>query len=346
MATVTCGYNAAGDALDWTTIPLAITNANANDTIDCYYGDNALGRRHAIGVQNIPKNLTIRGMLGNQECCFADATRDIFNVTTASVTVILENLTIQVGGSSDEAFFCGAAGITLTMNRCRIIGGTYGIAGNNGYTATVNMCEFIWQYVASVRANNAGDVVTINNCAFLWPLTAITRVAGTINCYNSVFACLTPTSGTVGGSNNATIRGTAPGTGVVTLLAVDMKTLYFGAGTYGACSLRPTSADCALVGAGTDRSLTTDIDGETIDQSASADVGPYSWAALSSETPDYPDAGNVTEDDTTNGVTGTYHEATEAEVEAGVTFGEDSGLTGTLEAGGGGSSFGMSGMIG
>jgi len=297
MATVTCGYNAAGDALDRTTIALAITNANANDTIDCYYGDNALGRRHAIGVQNIPKNLTIRGMLGNQECCFADATRDIFNVTTASVTVILENLTIQAG-TNDEGFFCGAAGITLTMNRCRIIGGTYGIAGNNGYTATVNMCEFIWQYVASVRANNAGDVVTINNCAFLWPLTAITRVAGTINCYNSVFACLTPTSGTVGGSNNATIRGTAPGTGVVTLLAVDMKTLYFGAGTYGACSLRPTSADCALVGAGTDRSLTTDIDGETIDQSASADVGPYSWAALSQD------------------------------------------------SGGGGSSFGMSGMIG
>jgi hypothetical protein len=50
---------------------------------------------------------------------------------------------------------------------------------------------------------------------------------------------------------------------------------------------------------------------------------------------DFPDPGNVTEDDTTNGVTGTYHEATEAEVQSGVHFGASSALTGSYVGGGG-----------
>ena len=58
-------------------------------------------------------------------------------------------------------------------------------------------------------------------------------------------------------------------------------------------------------------------------------------------TPDYPDVGNVTEDDTVGGATGTYHEATEAEVQSGVHFGASSALTGTYGGGGsgGGASF-------
>ncbi len=51
---------------------------------------------------------------------------------------------------------------------------------------------------------------------------------------------------------------------------------------------------------------------------------------------DFPDVGNVTEDDTVNGVAGTYHEATEAEVQNGVTFGADEELTGSYVGGGGG----------
>jgi hypothetical protein len=52
--------------------------------------------------------------------------------------------------------------------------------------------------------------------------------------------------------------------------------------------------------------------------------------------PDFPAVGNVTEDDTVNLVTGTYHEATEAEVESGVHFGAGSALTGSYAGGGGG----------
>ena len=52
-------------------------------------------------------------------------------------------------------------------------------------------------------------------------------------------------------------------------------------------------------------------------------------------TPDFPDVGNVTEDDTVNGSQGTYHEATEAEVQQGVTFGASSALTGTYVGSGG-----------
>jgi len=51
---------------------------------------------------------------------------------------------------------------------------------------------------------------------------------------------------------------------------------------------------------------------------------------------DLPIAGNVTEDDTVAGVTGVYHEATEAEVQSGVAFGANSALTGTYAGGGGG----------
>lgn len=51
---------------------------------------------------------------------------------------------------------------------------------------------------------------------------------------------------------------------------------------------------------------------------------------------DIPDAGNVTEDDTVAGVTGSYHEAAENEVKSGTTFGAASALTGTYSGGGGG----------
>ncbi len=41
---------------------------------------------------------------------------------------------------------------------------------------------------------------------------------------------------------------------------------------------------------------------------------------------DYPDVGNVTQDDTTNGATGTYHETLVTEVQSGVTFGASQAL--------------------
>ena len=54
---------------------------------------------------------------------------------------------------------------------------------------------------------------------------------------------------------------------------------------------------------------------------------------------DYPAIGNVTEDDTSDGETGTYHEATEAEVQDTVQFGEDgTEYTGSYAGGGGGGS--------
>ena len=61
---------------------------------------------------------------------------------------------------------------------------------------------------------------------------------------------------------------------------------------------------------------------------------------------DFPGVGNVTEDDTVNGATGTYHEATEAEVQSGVTFGALSALTGTYVGGGGGGLIRHPGMNG
>jgi len=55
-----------------------------------------------------------------------------------------------------------------------------------------------------------------------------------------------------------------------------------------------------------------------------------------SGTPDYPDVGNVTEDDTVNGIQGTYHEPTVAEVQDGVMFGASSALGGTYAGASGG----------
>lgn len=59
---------------------------------------------------------------------------------------------------------------------------------------------------------------------------------------------------------------------------------------------------------------------------------PEMWIILSAlgdiAVPDFPAVGNVTEDDTVNGATGTYHEATVAEVQDGVMFGAASALEG------------------
>lgn len=94
--------------------------------------------------------------------------------------------------------------------------------------------------------------------------------------------------------------------------------------------------------AGTLSNQATDIWGTT-QQGANWDVGFQELKTnryqkepnMIPGTHDIPDIGNVTEDDTSDGATGTYHEATTAEVQSGVTFGANSGLTGTYTAGGG-----------
>jgi hypothetical protein len=68
-----------------------------------------------------------------------------------------------------------------------------------------------------------------------------------------------------------------------------------------------------------------------LSRTASSDRGATKlWSS------DYPLPENVTEDDTVQGVTGTYHEATVAEVQDGVMFGAASALEGTYAGGGGG----------
>lgn len=61
---------------------------------------------------------------------------------------------------------------------------------------------------------------------------------------------------------------------------------------------------------------------------------------------DFPAAGNVTEDDTVDGVTGTYHEAEVGEVQDGVMFGAASALEGEYVGGGGGGLLAHPGMNG
>jgi len=78
------------------------------------------------------------------------------------------------------------------------------------------------------------------------------------------------------------------------------------------------------------------------------EAGSHAWTDDATKRPgillvvsqiDLPAAGNVTEDDTVGGAAGTYHEATEAEVQSGVEFGAASALTGTyVGVGGGGNS--------
>jgi hypothetical protein len=82
---------------------------------------------------------------------------------------------------------------------------------------------------------------------------------------------------------------------------------------------------------------TTDITAGTITWTAVTDKLAYFGMLLDSiPAPDFPEVGNVTEDDTVNGATGTYHEATVAEVQDGVFFGAASALEGTYAGGGGG----------
>jgi hypothetical protein len=64
----------------------------------------------------------------------------------------------------------------------------------------------------------------------------------------------------------------------------------------------------------------------------------YRWIGAIQPQPDFPAAGNVTEDDTVDGATGTFAVPTEAQVESGVGFGAGgTEFTGTFEGGGGAS---------
>jgi hypothetical protein len=70
------------------------------------------------------------------------------------------------------------------------------------------------------------------------------------------------------------------------------------------------------------------------DSPAAAAATGYAYSMGSNEpdssgAADFPDVGNVLESDTVNGVPGTYHPATVAEVASGVTFGPASAYTGT-----------------
>jgi hypothetical protein len=71
---------------------------------------------------------------------------------------------------------------------------------------------------------------------------------------------------------------------------------------------------------------------------AGAGMMPYKDIGAYQHVPDFPAVGNVTEDDTVNGATGTFAVPTEAQVESGVGFGAGgTEFEGTFEGGGGAS---------
>lgn len=293
MASYSIGYSAAGAPLDYTTIASAVAGIvldPVGDTFNLYYGDANKGTNHNSVNQDLASTLTFVGALGNQRVSIGEDNTWAFQQTTNSTTATFQNLTL-IGGSNRQNTYITGTNTTRTYERCRFLSVDVnalrlGSAGT-GAVLTFNSCEFIGT-IWSLSIQTSSATVEFNNCAVLgYGVFGIDNAIGcTMSAYNTVVVKGNNASsgscwyGTIGGSNNASDDGTAPGTGAVDLRLENTYMLMDGNGTnLQALSTRPYSDLCPLVGAGTDRSLTLDFDKQSIDQSTSANIGPYGVTA-------------------------------------------------------------------
>jgi hypothetical protein len=218
------------------------------------------------------------------------------------------------------------SGTTVTING-NVSGGTYpnyGVVNSSSGTVTVN---------GSV---NAGTSLGINN-ASTGIINAISANGGNrlgaYGIYNASTGIVNIVNAT--GGTYATAYGVISNTGAVNVsgnvtagIATGCNGIYCAG--VGVITVAGNLIDNSYASAVMARVL-------IINQSTTNYHRVYTGATTRDMYYDLPDAGNVTEDDTVAGVAGTYHEATEAEVQSGVTFGASSELTGTYEGGGGAS---------
>jgi len=235
---------------------------------------------------------------------------NVSGAAPAAVLTVTGNINAsQSGGTNDCAGLVNSS--TGTVN---IIGNILGGSGSGGYTCYG--CVNSSTGTVNVTGNVTGGS-NLNGWGFGNNSTGTVIVTGNItggsytNMNYPPYGLSNASTGAVTVTGNIT-GGSGSGAGLYN---------WGGVVTLNNCNLINSSTAAAYVG----KSPTTwNLNANNYVQ----------WGAVKFYQ-DVPLAENVTEDDTVAGVTGTYHEATVAEVQNGVFFGAASALTGTYVGGGG-----------
>jgi hypothetical protein len=259
-------------------------------------------------------------------------------------------LSTEAGAGTTGGFFNASATVTITANI--VAGGSNCVVINSA-----NVPTFIGNITGSASGNFVGLQMGTRTAFTEGNITADVGVG-----VNITTGSLTNTGNIVGSSTTASKYG----------VAITSGSLTNSGGSITGGSAASASGVCATVAGNTitqtgdvvggsgsgacgilnGYGLTTVNSGNLIDTATASaffgiqliyNPGPTNYhrmQAPGSTTKDYyydiPTVGNVTEDDTVAGATGTYHEATVAEVQDGVFFGAGSALEGTYAGGGGG----------
>ena len=312
------GYDVTGAALDYTSLTAFHAGiASSGDRGLVQYSDTNKNRQHTHVSALITKSFTLEGNLGPCEVILGSSSTRTFDCRDPNTALTIKNVTITNPNVNVIQFYMDDTDQSLTFERCRFVGAGWHWtfrASTTNLTVIARHCEWVSCYNAALATALPSHTITVENCGvYGFGKNAFSNAgAGTMTVKNTV--CIgnpgaTAFSGTITTDTNATDDG-SPGTNGIDLRVAETYLLCHGNGSgFSAASLRPWSDSSPLVGAGLDLGLTQDIDGQPIDQSVSANVGPYGFTMdLASAAPDFPDVADVKNGVSYNGgaLVGTY----------------------------------------
>lgn len=288
MASWDVGYDAAGSALDFTTIESAVDSGDVatDDTLMLWYSSALKSRFWYVLNYSVSKGLVFVGALPDRAVVIVTGSETGFQFQQPST---LRNVTVsavnQYSGLDKAVSFEASSGNSY-LDKVSIYGGSIGVGILNGGTLTATSCMIV---SSSYGFRSFGGPVNVYHCtvvaifpfymqspssvALLKNTSAITTQERTI------FGFASGGSYSASSSNNAANNGeTAPGSNPIDLGAVDAK---FLVDEIGAWDYRVKS-DSALLTAGVDDGVTEDIDGNAI--SGTFPVGCSNGVVLADQT--------------------------------------------------------------
>lgn len=203
-----------------------------------------------------------------------------------------------------------AAGINITGNGSAVIGCTIDDVAGDGIAFTSTTTTHIPPVcIGNTIYSCGGAAIAMPNAANVRILVAINNIFAEAASYN--------------------IESAYAGTGNISLINIFNRSISPTSGdTNGFADWVSALAIGNVTGGAVATEFTDAAAGDFRLKAGAGAKGVGIWSPLDmgaiQRTYDLPAVGNVTEDDTVEDATGTYHEATEAEVQSGVQFGADS----------------------
>lgn len=244
--------------------------------------------------------------------------------------LLLGNGSRAIGCDISQTGDAGSYAVSGNLNvidSCRLYskGGSGFVTTNVGYNTVISNCIIHNSVIGVHQANNAGAAVIVLNTTIYACATgvkadarAFSNIPVVVNC------CITDCGIDFDNGYSATA--------VNSLLRINTRTRdnttpANGFGDWP--NWEPVTADTG--GPETDYNAAGSQDFRLINNAPGAGMGTMgNDIGAHKEMTDYPAVGAVLESDTVDGAAGTYHEAAEAEVQSGVTFGPAEAYTGTL----------------